>query len=279
MNSAFGDIGDALGFPNQGPTRTYASMPVPKLASEYNMNHPKRGLAYIFNNEIFDNNELKKRSGTAVDCENLRTKLVKLNFDVKVYKDLNYSDIDKYTNQAARMDHSQCDCIMVTILSHGIAGYVYARDKEYKLDSITGKFTADKCPTLAGKPKLFFIQACQGEGLDSGTTLIQTDSGNSIEIDYKIPNHADFLIAYSTIPGFYSWRNTTKGSWFMQALCKELDDNGTNEDLLSILTTVIRRVATDYESNTPDNPDMHQQKQIPCVITMLTRKLYFKKKN
>ena len=48
----------------------------------------------------------------------------------------------------------------------------------------------------------------------------QTDSVSSHS--YKIPLHADFLIAYSTIPGFYSWRNTTAGSWFVQALCHVL---------------------------------------------------------
>lgn len=278
MNSAFGtDDGDALGFQQPG-IRSIANMPVAKLASEYNMSHPKRGLAFIFNNEIFENSELRKRTGTDVDCENLRKRLVKLNFDVKVHKDLKYSEIDLITTQAALLNHSECDCIMITILSHGISGYIYARDKEYKLESIWSKFTANNCPTLAGKPKLFFIQACQGDGLDGGTTLIQTDSGSTNESDYKIPNHADFLIAYSTIPGFYSWRNTTKGSWFMQALCNELEFNGTNDDLLSLLTTVIRRVAFDFESNTPDNAEMHQQKQIPCVTTMLTRKLYFKKK-
>lgn len=46
--------------------------------------------------------------------------------------------------------------------------------------------------------------------------MTETDSN---VMSYKIPNHADFLIAYSTIPGFYSWRNTSAGSWFVQALC------------------------------------------------------------
>lgn len=44
------------------------------------------------------------------------------------------------------------------------------------------------------------IQACQGDQLDGGITLT-----NRTEMDghmsYKIPIHADFLIAYSTIPG------------------------------------------------------------------------------
>lgn len=78
--------------------------------------------------------------------------------------------------------------------------------------------------------------------------------------------------------GFYSWRNTTKGSWFMQCLCQELEQNGKKYDILTLLTFVCQRVAVDFESNTPDNPIMHQQKQIPCITTMLTRLLRFHEK-
>ena len=28
-----------------------------------------------------------------------------------------------------------------------------------------------------------------------------------------LPTQADFLYAYSTVPGYFSWRNCTKGSW------------------------------------------------------------------
>ncbi|KAK9728122.1 Caspase domain [Popillia japonica] len=71
--------------------------------------------------------------------------------------------------------------------------------------------------------------------------------------------------------GFFSWRNTTRGSWFIQAVCDELAENGFTEDLLTLLTFVCKRVALDYESNTPDIPHMHAQKQIPCITSMLTR--------
>jgi caspase 7 len=51
--------------------------------------------------------------------------------------------------------------------------------------------------------QLFFIQACQGDKLDAGISMksqvTETDSNSSIS--YSIPVHADFLIAYSTIPG------------------------------------------------------------------------------
>jgi len=253
----------------------FAQMPVERYASHYNMKHNKRGIAIIFNHEHFEIMSLKSRTGTNVDCENLRHALETLNFDTQVYKDLRFNEIQREVETIARADHSDSDCLLIAILSHGELGFIYARDTHYKLDSIWNNFTANRCPTLAGKPKLFFIQACQGDRLDAGVTLTETDSSDSPSMAYKIPIHADFLIAYSTIPGFYSWRNTTKGSWFMQCLCAELERHGKDYDILTLLTFVCQRVAIDFESNTPDNSIMHQQKQIPCVTTMLTRILRF----
>uniref|UniRef100_A0A1Q3EXQ9 Putative caspase n=1 Tax=Culex tarsalis TaxID=7177 RepID=A0A1Q3EXQ9_CULTA len=275
----FTDVADALGHGNgldHYGNRLKARMPVDRYASDYNMNHAKRGLALIFNHEHFEIPQLKSRAGTNVDCENLASTLKHLDFDVRVYKDMKLRDMQKEVEKVAKMDHSDNDCILITILSHGELGYLYAKDCQYKLDIIWSYFTANHCPTLAGKPKLFFIQACQGDQLDAGVTLsdrTETDSAGSMS--YKIPAHADFLIAYSTIPGFYSWRNTQKGSWFMQSLCQELNQHGKKYDILTLLTFVAQRVAYDFESNTPDIPMMHQQKQIPCVTTMLTRLLRF----
>lgn len=264
---------------NHGARETKATrMPVERYASEYNMRHHKRGMAIIFNHEHFEIMSLKSRTGTNVDCENLKHTLESLHFDTVVYKDLRYNELQHTVEKIARADHSDSDCILIAILSHGELGFIYARDTHYKLDSIWNHFTANQCPTLAGKPKLFFIQACQGDRLDGGITMTETDSSDSASMAYKIPIHADFLIAYSTIPGFYSWRNTTKGSWFMQCLCTELERHGKEYDILTLLTFVAQRVAIDYESNTPDNPIMHQQKQIPCVTTMLTRILKFSEK-
>ncbi|XP_059622218.1 caspase-like isoform X2 [Phlebotomus argentipes] len=273
-----GDEGDAWGVNENNTKNVSAWMPVDRYASEYNMKHKKRGIAVIFNHETFTNHTLKARAGTNVDAENLSNCLKKLHFSVEMCKDFMFKEIHEKIEKLAKMDHSDSDCILVAILSHGEFGSIYARDIPYNLDSIWSFFTADRCPKLAGKPKLFFIQACQGDRLDGGVTLMQrteTDSGSVSSMSYRIPTHADFLIAYSTIPGFYSWRNTTKGSWFIQSLCTELSANGTKYDLLTLLTFVCQRVALDFESNTPDCETMHQQKQIPCVTTMLTRLLRF----
>lgn len=273
-----GDVGDALGLSFSVRSRNVALMPVDRNSAYYNMNHKRRGMAIIFNHECFDIHSLKHRNGTNADRDNLKHTLMGLGFQVTVHDDLKSKDIFKILEQAALNDHSDCDCFLLAVLSHGEMGIIYSRDTAYKPESLWTPFTADKCPTLAGKPKLFFLQACQGDKLDGGIVLENRTEVDGISMGYKIPIHADFLIAYSTIPGFYSWRNTTNGSWFVQALCCELQEKGTSADILTLLTFVIQRVALDFESNTPGNQKMHQQKQIPCVTTMLTRLLHFTRK-
>lgn len=78
--------------------------------------------------------------------------------------------------------------------------------------------------------------------------------------------------------GFYSWRNTTDGSWYIQSLVEELNRNGKKYDMLTLLTFVSQRVAVGFESCVPSRPIMDQQKQIPCLTSMLTRILRFNEK-
>lgn len=277
-NVSSNDQGDALGStaPNYG--QSYAPMPVERDAVFYNMNHPKRGLALIFNHENFDVAGLKPRAGTAEDCQNLKKCLSELGFDVHIYKDLKYHAIEGHIVEASKLNHSQHDCLVVSILSHGEQGIIYAKDTHYKPDMLWSYFTPDKCPTLAGKPKLFFIQACQGDKLDPGVKIVRTETDGDIVASYRIPQQADFLVMYSTVKGYYSWRNTTKGSWFVQILTREFENRAYECDLLTILTFVNQRVAIEFESNVPDTPLMHRQKQIPCIMSMLTRLVQFKKK-
>lgn len=58
-------------------------------------------------------------------------------------------------------DYSDCDCLAIAVLTHGInSTYIYAKDGPYPVDMLWNGFTADKCPSLAGKPKMFFVQVC-----------------------------------------------------------------------------------------------------------------------
>lgn len=168
-----------------------------------------------------------------------------------------------------------------TILSHELVCSVAAKDKSYPVHEIFQQFTDRNCPSLANKPKLFFIQACQGERLDYGLSIEMDDidaceyRGGRLNI---FRPQKDFLIVYSSMPGFQSFRNEENGSWFVQALCDELDKSNYTDDLLKILTIVSRAVAYDKESSSEDN-GLNGKKQVPCVASMLTKRILFKEKD
>ncbi|XP_076850889.1 LOW QUALITY PROTEIN: caspase-3-like [Brachyhypopomus gauderio] len=109
------------------------------------------------------------------------------------------------------------------------------------------------------------MAACRGTDLDAG---IETDSPDG---SLKIPVEADFLYAYSTAPGYYSWRNTMTGSWFVQALCEMFCTYGRELELMHIMTRVNHKVALDFESVS----NLPGFKQIPYIVSTLTKEMYF----
>ena len=64
----------------------------------------------------------------------------------------------KLLKRIALMDHSKCDCLAIVILSHGNEGSLFAYDAPFPTQRVWEPFTADKAPSLAGKPKLIFMQ-------------------------------------------------------------------------------------------------------------------------
>jgi hypothetical protein len=94
---------------------------------------------------------------------------------------------------------------------------------------------------------------------------------------YTIPVMADILVMYSTVEGFYSWRNPKEGGYFVQALVKLLRKYNRTKDLLTILTFVNREVAVNFVSESED-PHYDEQKQMCSIVSMLTRLVYFDKK-
>ncbi|KAM9327112.1 caspase-7 isoform 2-T2 [Gastrophryne carolinensis] len=246
---------------------------------EYKMSYKKLGKCIIINNKNFERNTgMCIRNGTDKDAGDLEQCFRKLGFEVKVLNDLSCYGMERQLQEVAQENHSDSACFACILLSHGEEGQIYGTDGAMAIKTLTTLFRGDKCRSLVGKPKLFFIQACRGSEFDEG---IQTDSGpanDSLETDanprYKIPVEADFLFAYSTVPGYYSWRNPGRGSWFVQALCSILNEHGKQLEIMQILTRVNFMVATSFESWSDDS-QYSEKKQIPCVVSMLTKELYF----
>ncbi len=123
------------------------------------------------------------------------------------------------------------DCFVCCILSHGEKEGVCGTDGALiSVDEIREPFNGYNCQRLAGKPKLFFIQACRGkrnqlsvhvqaDAPDDGESEMEVDGE---DFDIRIPADTDFLIARSTTDGHFSYRKPEEGTWFIQSLCRNL---------------------------------------------------------
>lgn len=61
------------------------------------------------------------------------------------------------------------------------------------------------------------------------------------------------LIAFATTPQFVSWRNSVRGSWFIQAVCEVFSVHAGDMDVVEMLTEVNKKVATSFQTSQGPN--------------------------
>ncbi|XP_078186556.1 caspase-9 isoform X2 [Callithrix jacchus] len=137
----------------------------------YVMSTEPCGHCLIINNVNFSfESRLSIRTGSDIDCGKLQLRFSLLHFMVEVKRDLTAKEMRLTLLELARRDHGALDCCVVVILSHGcqashlqFPGAVYGTDGyPVSVEKIVNIFNGTSCPSLGGKPKLFFIQACGG---------------------------------------------------------------------------------------------------------------------
>ncbi|NWY50144.1 CASPA protein, partial [Chionis minor] len=245
--------------------------------TSYKMDGPHRGFCFVINNVEFDGC-LQERKGSCKDAEELKRVFTWLGLEVRIYKNQTSSEIiDLMRAWQNLQDHKDRDCFICCILSHGESGAIYGKDGELvSIRMIMSHFTATRCPQLSEKPKLFFIQACQGKEIQrpvyvEADARIPSSSSlqQSISPSESIPEEADFLLGMATIDGYASFRHIQQGAWYIQALCSKLQllvPRG--EDILSILTQVNEDVGRRVDR-------LGTKKQMPQPAYTLRRKLIF----
>ncbi|XP_053803371.1 caspase-8-like isoform X2 [Vidua macroura] len=256
-----------------------------QLLEAYKMTSRPCGVCLILNNHNFakaregvlQHKHMKDRNGTDMDAAALRNVFSKLHFRVEEYRDLTAEEIRETVNIFQSADHEDKDCFVCCILSHGKKGIIYGVDgQEVPIRELTTSFTAQNCSSLAGKPKVFFIQACQGDAFHKGVA-IETDSGeedSSVERDARlqldcIPAEADFLLGMATLQDYVSYRSPREGTWYIQALCQHLEYScPRGEDVLTILTAVNQEVSR-------KTCERDSKKQMPQPSFTLRKRLIF----
>eukprot|EP00057_Strongylocentrotus_purpuratus_P009742 XP_011664216.1 PREDICTED: caspase-3 isoform X2 [Strongylocentrotus purpuratus] len=254
------------------PAQTAAVIPHPNTdhmpdLPKYKMDRLPRGMCIIFNAENFTIKKLRKRLGTQKDVEALlNTFQNRLKFETRVVQDPTKKKYVECLQNIGRMDHSKFDCFVCVILSHGGEGHVCGTDGgTVSIDALTGLFRGDYVPSLVNKPKLFFIQACQGKYPQESVDIQQDDTAS-------LPYISDTLVSYATIPGYASFRSAKRGSLFINSLCNIINSYYKEKvDLLSMLTMVNELMSR----RAIEGKWMEMGKQIGIHSNILRKQIFF----
>ncbi|XP_041464767.1 cell death protein 3-like isoform X2 [Lytechinus variegatus] len=269
---------------------------------------PQKGVAYILNNRLFSSG--RERRGSEVDLENVQHLFTQLGYETIIDENAtaekirrNLDSLVRRINREGVQIHSS---LVLFLMSHGTPrGILGADELEISIEEIMGRLSAKNCHALVEKPKIVFIQACRGQNLqqsavDGDSVLfdsreepedclrrrgVATDDGvypsskttpdHSLEVD-SLPDNTDIYVAYATSYGYFSVRDTVKGSWFVQATCEEFIAGAHIDDLDTMMESVTRRVTrlwgrmklrTGQEVTMLQTPDIRKQG--------VRRKIYF----
>ncbi|XP_020632853.1 caspase-1-A-like [Orbicella faveolata] len=135
-----------------------------------------------------------------------------LSFNVKVRRSLKTLQMYKVAQEFAKKDHSKFDFFVVIIMSLGQGNDICgAEGGKASLEQMMTEYTATKCPSLRGKPKLFFVERVtfvKPSNVRDGSTQAQCSTDTEIEtqpafplvfnVGNNCPEGADFLITWMT---------------------------------------------------------------------------------
>ncbi|XP_065643524.1 caspase-10-like isoform X2 [Hydra vulgaris] len=170
----------------------------------YPFNPNSRGLCVILCNSSFKNGTT--RLGADVDVQTLVATFSKLNFIVKIEENKSRSQMDMIIRNCG--NEKDVSCFVCFISSHGSLEAVAGNDGELLTFKEMRSAINDNPENFLKKiPKIFFIQACQGENyLKIYKDSIDTKSLG--ELDSKpesleasvLPMDADYCFSVATTP-------------------------------------------------------------------------------
>jgi hypothetical protein len=139
------------------------------------------------------------------------------------------------------------------------------------------------CPALAGKPKLFFLQTCQGRDRQQGVPSRNPAGPDATNMNYSdletddtgvclpdVPNEADFLLFFATVRGYVSYRSRSQGSWFVNSMVNNIRQFKDRYDLMTIMSNINAEVA---QQSAPVDGGFY--KQVPMFHATLRRRIFF----
>ncbi|XP_005230994.2 CASP8 and FADD-like apoptosis regulator isoform X1 [Falco peregrinus] len=190
-----------------------------------------------------------------------------LGYDVRCHRYLNINTMNQTLLKVARLqEHRSCDSFVCILVSHGSPQSIFCTDHTFSgfpLEQIKKYFTADSCPELLGKPKLFFIQTyIVPENEQECTSLLEVDGNDekviaSAKIPWKvtIPQVADIFWSHCKVDVSILEKCPSSSSYYLRCLAELLHNPHKRKlSILDIHTELNRKV---YEWNQTADPS-HQ---------------------
>ncbi|XP_051479616.1 CASP8 and FADD-like apoptosis regulator isoform X2 [Apus apus] len=187
-----------------------------------------------------------------------------LGYDVHCHRYLNMNTMNQTLLEVARLQkHRSCDSFVCILVSRGTPQSIFCTDHTFSgfpLEQIKKYFTADSCPELLGKPKLFFIQSyIVPENEQECTSLLEVDGNyekiiTNAKIPWKvtIPQVADIFWSHCKVDVSTIEKFPSSSSYYLHCLAEILSSPHKRKlSILDIHTELNRKV---YEWNKTTDP-------------------------
>ena len=204
-----------------------------------------------------------------MDRTSLSHTLQYLGYSVEIYANLTAAEITRKMKTVANRDHMQFDSFICCIIGCGTEDGVYGSDGEVvPLQEVVAALKGNSCPTLIGKPKMFFFQLSQGDTVDEGVQTLakslETDTPAGAE---TVPSEADFFFAYAAVTGYQAYSDNL-GSYFIRTLTDVITEKAQVLHLADMLTEVSQQMAQKA-------PRGGAGLQLPQVVSRLRKQVWF----
>ncbi|NWT65624.1 CFLAR regulator, partial [Prunella himalayana] len=199
-----------------------------------------------------------------------------LGYDVRCHRYLNMNSMNQTLLEVARWQkHKNCDSFVCILVSRGNSQSIFCTDHTFSgfpLEQIKKYFTADSCPGLLGKPKLFFIQSyVVPENEQECTSLLEVDGNvDSIRAKVTIPHAADIFWSHCKVDVSTLEQSPTSPSHYLRCLAELLRNPYKRK--LCVLAVHMELNKKVYDWNMTTDPS--QQYSLLLQHT-LRKKLYF----
>ncbi|KAJ3643994.1 hypothetical protein Zmor_026671 [Zophobas morio] len=205
----------------------------------YTTRSKNRGHVLIINNIKFSQGH-DERHGADTDERNLRELFEKMGLSVFSHTNLTAHDMYYQTKEFAHnVPLTKPDIGIVIIMSHGMvinneAMIVSSDNKCVPEDDFRAMFNNENCPLFKKKPKIFIYHICRTVFTEPVTQETMTDA----ILKQAQRTYSDMLICHPSVKGYSAHRNSIKGSWYIQLLCKVFMENAHDMDMESLLRKV-----------------------------------------